>query len=296
MGLIDHIPALAIIQAEGCAPMARAFKAGRDVAEPVVPETRIAILSTGDPGTIYTYLRRLVQQYGGVMDSVADAEAFSAMHTLAKSEGMAVEPATAVAFAGLEKLILQGTISSSECVVVNCSGHTFPVEKHVLGDQWRVDIELSNDQSPAPREGLLSALQHLDEKTTTVLIVDDNPDDALLVRRLLEAKKAYRVFHATDGYTGLSEARRRRPDLIVLDLTMPNMDGFSVLQELKLDPHTRSIPVIVVSARDVTQSERERLTGQIEALYQKGSLSPRRFVEQVVHVLDVKAAHEEKES
>ncbi len=295
MGLIDRVPALAVIQAEGCAPMVRAFKAGREVADPVIPETRIAILSTGDPGAIYTHLWRIIRRFGGTMESVSDAAAFTAMHTLAKSEGMAVEPAAAVAFAGLEGLVRQGKIGPDESVVVNCSGHTFPVEKHVLGDQWRVDIELSSDQSPAPREGLLSALASLDEKTTTVLIVDDNPDDALLTRRLLEARKAYRVFHATDGVAGLAEARQRLPDLIVLDLTMPNMDGFTVLQELKLDTRTQNIPVIVVSARDITTAERERLSGQIEALYQKGSLSPRKFVEQVVQVLDVKALHEQKD-
>mgnify|MGYP003406986790 CR=1 FL=1 len=79
----------------------------------------------------------------------------------------------------MEKLIRAGQVCSDETVVVNCTGHTFPVEKHVLGDQWRVDIHLSDDQSPAPREGLQAALENLDEKTTTVLVVDDNPNDAL---------------------------------------------------------------------------------------------------------------------
>ncbi len=292
MGLIDRIPALAVIQAEGCAPMVRAFKAGRDTAEPVIPQTRIAILSTGDPGKTYTHLWRITQRFGGVMESVTDAAAFTAMQTLAKTEGMAVEPATAVAFAGLEKLVHAGTIIGDELVVVNCTGHTFPVEKHVLGDQWRVDIHLSDDQSPAPREGLQAALENLDEKATTVLLVDDNPDDALLIQRLLEAKKAYRVFHATDGEAGLAQARQRLTDLIITDLTMPERDGFGVLEELKRDPRTRDIPVIVVSAKDITPDERRRLQGHIEALYQKGSLSPRAFVEQVVQVLGDKPPRE----
>jgi threonine synthase len=101
MGLINKIPKLAVIQAEGCSPMVKAFKAGKDVAEPVIPDTRIIILSTGDPGKSYTYLWNLIQQYGGTMESVTDAEAFASMRSLAKSEGMAVEPATSVAFAGL---------------------------------------------------------------------------------------------------------------------------------------------------------------------------------------------------
>ena len=286
MGLISHVPKLGIIQAEGCAPMVSAFKAGKDTADAIIPETSIIILSTGDPGKAYTYLWKLTQQYGGVMESVSDSEAFQAMRSLAKTEGMAVEPATAVAFAGLEKLIRNGTIQSDEKVVVNCTGHTFPVEKHVLGDQFAVDVHLSKDQSPAPREGLQAALENLDEKTKTVLLVDDNSDDALLIRRLLEGRKSYRVFYAKDGWEGLSLARQKLPDLIVSDLTMPGVDGFGLVEELKLDPRTKNIPVVIVSAKDITPEERKRLNGHIEAVYQKGSLPTRKFVDQVITVIE----------
>jgi len=286
MGLIDRIPKLAIIQAEGCSPMVQAFKAGKDTAELVIPDTSIIILSTGDPGASYTHLWNLTQKYGGVMESVTDAEAFAAMRSLAKSEGMAVEPATSVAFAGLEKLLKNKVIHTEEMVVVNCTGHTFPVEKHVLGDQWAVDVHLSEGQAPAPREGLQAALENLDEKATTVLLIDDNPDDALLIRRILEARKSYRVFHAKDGWEGLSMARQKLPDLIVSDLTMPGIDGFGLVEELKLDPRTTNIPIVVVSAKDITDEERRRLNGHIQALYQKGSLTPRKFVEQVVQTIE----------
>jgi threonine synthase len=286
MGLIDRIPKLAVIQAEGCSPMVKAFKQGKDTAEAVIPDTSIIILSTGDPGTSYTHLWNLTQKYGGVMESVSDAEAFAAMRSLAKSEGMAVEPATSVAFAGLEKLLKDGIISPDETVVVNCTGHTFPVEKHVLGDQWAVDVHLSESQAPAPREGLQAALENLDEKTTTVLLIDDNDDDALLIRRILEARKAYRVFHARDGWEGLAQARQKIPDLIVTDLTMPGIDGFGLVEELKLDPRTVNIPIVVVSAKDITREERKRLNGHIEAVYQKGSITPRKFVEQVVQAIE----------
>jgi threonine synthase len=288
MGLISKVPKLAIIQAEGCSPMVQAFKAGSDTAEAIVPDTRIIILSTGDPGKSYTYLWSLIQKFGGTMQAVSDADAFSAMRTLAKSEGMAVEPATAVAFAGYEKMRKEGIIREEELVIVNCTGHTFPVEKHVLGDQWAMDVHLSKDQSPAPREGLQSALENLDETTTTILLVDDNPDDALLIRRLLEGRKKYRMYHAKDGWEGLSMARQKLPDLIVSDLTMPGMDGFSLVEELKLDPRTRDIPVVVVSAKDITVEERKRLNGHIEAVYQKGALPTRKFVDQVIQVIEDK--------
>ena len=295
MGLINKVPKLAIIQAEGCAPMVHAFKAGKDVATPIVPDTRIIILSTGDPSKAYTYLWNLTQQYGGVMESVTDLEAYEAMKALAKSEGMAVEPATSVAFAGFQKLSKQGVIGKDELVAINCTGHTFPVEKHVLGDQWAVDVHLSKDQSPAPREGLQAALENLDEKTTTVLLIDDNSDDALLIRRLLEGRKNYRMYHANDGWEGLSVARQKLPDLIVSDLTMPGIDGFGLVEELKLDPRTRHIPVVVVSAKDITEEERSRLNGHIEALYQKGSLPTRKFVDKVIGVIEDKMEEKSKE-
>lgn len=294
MGLINKIPKLAIIQAEGCAPMVNAFKAGKDTADPVVPDTRIIILSTGDPGKTYTYLWNLTQQYGGAMESVTDLEAYNAMKSLAKSEGMAVEPATAVAFAGFEKLSKSGKIRKDELAVINCTGHTFPVEKHVLGEQWAVDVHLSKDQSPAPREGLQAALENLDETTTTVLLVDDNEDDALLIRRLLESKKNYRMYHAKDGWEGLSIARQKLPDLIVSDLTMPGIDGFGFVEELKLDPRTKDIPIVVVSAKDITLDERKRLNGHIEAVYQKGSLPTRKFVDQVINVIEDKIEEKSK--
>jgi len=200
-----------------------------------------------------------------------------------------VEPASAVAFAGLEKLLQAGAIGAEARVVLNCSGHTFPVEKHVLGDEWGVDVALG--ETAARREGLQAALERLDEKTTSVLVVDDNRDDAALIKRILETQKPYRVFEATDGWDGLAQARQRLPDLIILDLMLPQLDGFGLLEELKLDKRTRQIPIVVVSAKDITAEERQRLEGHIEAIYQKGTLPPRAFVEQVVEVLGHKTAH-----
>ena len=294
MGLIDRVPKLGIIQATGCAPMVQAFKAGLSVAQPVVSSTLIAILSTGDPGAMYTRLWQLTQAYGGAMESVSDEAAFAAMRRLAQAEGLAVEPATAVAFAGLETLLASGQIASDELVVVNGTGHTFPVEKHVLPEQWNINLHLTDTQQSVPQAGLLVALEHLDEKTTTVLLVDDNADDALLIKRLLETRKSYRVYHVTDGEAGLAAARERLPDLIVLDLTMPRLNGFEVLAALRSDPATHAIPVIVVSAKDISAAEQQWLTAQASALYQKGSLPTRAFVEQVVEVINTKKQQEER--
>ena len=112
MGLSSHEPNVAIIQVEGCAPMVHAWHQGLDTAVPVKsPHTLIATLATGDPGRTYTTLRQKMKAAsGGVFESVTDEEAFRAMHFLAKMEGLSIEPAAAVSFAGLVKLVRAGKI------------------------------------------------------------------------------------------------------------------------------------------------------------------------------------------
>jgi threonine synthase len=117
MGLIEKIPALGPIQSEGCAPMVDGWKKGLEDAVPVsTPQTHIETLATGDPGRAYKLLRREVDETHGAFDSVTDEEAFRAMHVLAKMEGISAEPAAAVAFAGLFKLVRAGTIKPTDLV------------------------------------------------------------------------------------------------------------------------------------------------------------------------------------
>ncbi|HXW00592.1 MAG TPA: pyridoxal-phosphate dependent enzyme [Anaerolineae bacterium] len=288
MGLIDRVPKIGTIQVSGCSPMVQAFAAGKSKAEPVVPETRITVLATGDPGMSYELLFKASQTYGGHMLDVTDEEAFAAMRLLAKTEGISVEPATAVAFSGLDKLVEQGIIKTDEIVVVNCSGHTFPVEKYIMDEENVLDVRLTEPTiipKGAPVDGLGAALKRLDEQVTTIVVIDDNPMDSRLIRRLLQAKKPYRVFEANSAMEGLEIIRDRLPDLVVSDLTMPEMDGFALLEELKKDPLTAKIPVIVVSAKDLTPEDEKRLAGQTASIWLKGSFSTQDLVEHVVGTL-----------
>jgi threonine synthase len=293
MGFIDRIPKLAVIQAEGCAPMPRAFKAGKEVAEVVSnPQTHIATLSTGNPGAAYSMLRGIILEHGGTMEMVSDEEAFRAMHVMAKMEGISVEPAAAVAFAGLFKLIASGEIGPEETVVVNCSGHTFPVTQELLGDEWEVSFDVPQPASatpipagPVPQEGLLSALERLDRRVNHILIVDDNVDARRLLRRILQARGHYTLFEAENGRQALDMASTARPDLILLDLMMPEMDGFAVLEALKRNEALRDIPVIVITAKELTLQERQRLAGQADSLLQKGSFTDLDMLDEVVDAL-----------
>lgn len=284
VGLIDKVPKLAIIQVEGCAPMVEAFAQGLTEARPVIPATRITVLATGDPGKSYTLLREGILKHGGEMIAVDDGQAFRSMRRLARTEGFSVEPATAVAFAGLEKLLALGKIAPNETVVVNCSGHTFPAEKHVLEDQYILDLELGA-AAAQQQEGLVAALESLDEQITTIVVIDDNSNDSRLIRRLLQANKRYRVFEANNPLDGLDLVRQRRPDLIISDLMMPQIDGFVLLDTLKNDPETAHIPVIIISGKALTAAEKARLAGHADSLWTKGSFRTQDLVRHVVTTL-----------
>ncbi len=301
MGLTDRMPRLAIVQVEGCSPMVKAWEQNLEEAEPVVPHTRIAVLATGAPGRAYHILRDACLETGGAMISVDDGAAFRAMRRVARAEGYSMEPATAVAFAGLEKMVNEGVLHPDETIVINCSGHTFPAEKHVLEDQYVLDLQLGQeDAEMAPssqiEEGLDAALAHLDEQVTTVVIIDDNPQDSRLIRRLLQSYKNYRVFEANDARDGFDLVKQRKPDLVVSDLTMPDMDGFELLEALKSDAETRDIPVMVVSAKTLTPEERHRLEGLVNSLWQKGSFNTRELVDHVVQTLGVDDDEEQSPS
>jgi len=282
MGWVDRIPSFAPIQAEGCAPMVDSWKKGLDKAEPVKsPKTRIETLATGDPGRSYEFLRQYVNNTNGVFESVSDEDAFRAMHVLAKMEGISAEPAAAVAFAGLFKLIRAGVIKPSDTVVVNCTGHTMPAEPSILGDNWSRDIKFPTVEE-TPQEGLLSALtQVAPERFPKIVIVEDTDEARRLIRRILQSQGNFTIMEATNGREGLELIQHELPDLIILDLMMPEMDGFTVIESLRAHPETATIPVIVATAKELTPDEKNRLSGQIQSLMQKGDFLNDEFLEEV---------------
>ncbi len=275
LGLVDNAPKLALFQTSGCAPMAQSFHKGLEKAENVDnPVTDITTLATGVPGMSYEVLRELVLDNGGTIDAITDHEAFQALHVVAKMDGISVEPATAVAFAGLFKMIRTGQIKPDETVVINCSGHTFPVEKHIIGEHYTHDMDLpyvDEDESPSRQEGLLTALEELDSRVQRIAIIEDNPDAARLIRRILQAQGDFLIEEANNGIDGLRLIKATQPNLVILDLMMPGLDGFGIVEAMKEDPSLKETPIIVITAKELSTFERNRLNGKIKALLQKGS-------------------------
>ncbi|HJW84619.1 MAG TPA: response regulator, partial [Anaerolineae bacterium] len=140
---------------------------------------------------------------------------------------------------------------------------------------------------PITEAELLRALERVDHRspTQTVLVIDDEPDAVRLVRRMLEARSGFRVLEASGGAHGIASVQADRPDVVLLDLMMPGVDGFSVLENIKTGSLTRNIPVIVITAKELTNEDRARLDGKVTALLNKGGLDPEHLLAEIASAL-----------
>jgi CheY-like chemotaxis protein len=117
-------------------------------------------------------------------------------------------------------------------------------------------------------------------------VVDDDPQVADLVRQLLEGEP-YEITAAADGAEGLELVAKARPDLILLDLMMPRMDGFTFIERLRQDPGARGIPVVVLTALSPSASEVRALADRVHAIVQKVGLERDAFLRDLAGALDV---------
>ncbi|MBF0310922.1 MAG: response regulator [Magnetococcales bacterium] len=144
-------------------------------------------------------------------------------------------------------------------------------------------------QKPVAREELIGALRHLgfhhvDGPPCKVLIVDDDPKAVELLAAYL-AEPGYVVLRAYGGAEGIAMARREKPDLVLLDLLMPGVTGFDVVEALRHDPETVAISIIVVSARQLTVEEHALLNSQVVAILDKAEFNPGYFMAEVRRAL-----------
>ncbi|MCK5706784.1 MAG: response regulator [Candidatus Aureabacteria bacterium] len=137
---------------------------------------------------------------------------------------------------------------------------------------------------PVAEDDLLSVLKRIKLKGKKVIVIDDSHLDVLLVSKILE-KWDYEIFKAHDGKEGLDKINQIMPHVIILDLDMPVMDGFQVVDKLKRREATKMIPVIIVTAKDLTEKEKKSLAGKIDALIMKSHLTEESLMETLFDVL-----------
>ncbi len=159
-----------------------------------------------------------------------------------------------------------------------------PAEQYLFAEGWTRDVDLrtKEEQVMTPQEGLLSALNNVTpNRFSRVAVVDDTAEARRLIRRILQSQGDFEIYEATNGREAIELVSRELPDLVILDLMMPEVDGFAVLDELRSKPETANIPVIVATAKELTVDEKSRLQGQIQSLMLKGDFLNDEFLEEV---------------
>jgi CheY-like chemotaxis protein len=149
-------------------------------------------------------------------------------------------------------------------------------------------------QKPIRMDELERGLRRLgferDGPGATALVVDDDARAVELVARPLQQLGCV-VLRAYGGAEGIELARRCGPDMIMLDLEMPEVSGFEVVDALKGDPATAGIPIVIVTARDLGPEDRRRLKGRIQELVDKVGFDEGRFLGEVRRALSQGAVH-----
>jgi PAS domain S-box-containing protein len=132
---------------------------------------------------------------------------------------------------------------------------------------------------------ILSRYQQPGDQPHCVLLVEDDKVTREMTARVLE-KADWQVIEAGNGREALEQLARQKPQLILLDLMMPVMDGFDFLIEMRATPAWRNIPVIVVTAKDLTEEDRRILSGKVEQILEKGACSHGQVVDLIRQVVD----------
>ncbi len=150
-----------------------------------------------------------------------------------------------------------------------------PVIMLTIGDNQNLGYTLGATDylsKPIDRERLVSVLMRYrtGESVASALVIEDDPDSRELLRRALEGE-GWKVRTAQNGRVALDVIAEQRPGIILLDLMMPEMDGFEFVSVLRRQPERRNIPIIVITAKDLTSDERLRLNGYVSRVLQKGA-------------------------
>lgn len=151
-----------------------------------------------------------------------------------------------------------------------------PVVLHTMLDNKTMGFALGAAEyltKPVERDRLVGVLNRFASRQSAgpVLIVEDDADTRHAVRRAVEAE-GWRVADAENGRVALERMSETTPAAIILDLVMPEMDGFEFLDAIRKESNWENIPVVVVTAKELTADDRQRLQGSVERVLQKGSL------------------------
>lgn len=161
------------------------------------------------------------------------------------------------------------------------------VDKKALGFRLGASAYLLKPLDPtAVNEALRRVLGSDKNQQKHVLVVDDDPMVAVMLRQILPEAE-FMLDAALDGQAALDAVAQSRPDIILLDIVMPRLDGFGVIEVLRANPQTRDIPIIVISAKELTHEESERLRSSVTAVMKKQGFEGEILVREISDALKI---------
>ena len=170
-----------------------------------------------------------------------------------------------------------------------------PVVMATILDEKQLGFSLGASDyltKPIDRATLLATVDRVVTRSpgAHVLVVEDDEGTRATLKRTLE-RAGWQVSEAENGQVGLELLRAQQPALVLLDLLMPEMDGFEFLETLRASEAWKRLPVVVITAKTLTDSDRRRLNGGVEAIVQKGGRSPDELLGEIRGLLAAHAAH-----
>jgi CheY-like chemotaxis protein len=225
------------------------------------------VLVIDDEASVRTIMRRFLLREGLSVDEAASGEAGLQMARETRPDAITLD----VMMPGMDGWSVLAALKADPelCDV--------PVIMLTIVDDKRMGFSLGASEyltKPIDREQLrrvLAKYRHGGEHGS-VLVVEDDPAASELLRRTLEGE-GWKVTVTRNGREALEQMDREEPALILLDLMMPEMDGFEFLSEIRSLPRASTVPVIVVTAKELTSAERAQLNGQVTTVLQKGNHS-----------------------
>ena len=239
--------------------------AGRNGAEPGDAGSRVLVVD--DDPAVHDLLRRFLGKEGFRVEGALNGE-----------EGLRrareTRPDVVVLDVMMPRMDGWATLSALKCDPDICD---IPVIMLTMVDDRNLGFALGASEyltKPVERDKLVDVLARYraDPGDCRILVVEDDAPTRSLMRRLLE-KEGWQVAEAENGRLGLECLDSVRPNLVLLDIMMPEVDGFEFVAEVRRRPEWRSLPIVVVTAKDLTDEDRLRLNGHVTRILQKGGYS-----------------------
>jgi CheY-like chemotaxis protein len=241
----------------------------------VVPESADLILIIDDDPTVLDLMRRFLNKEGFRVEIATGGEAGLRLAKELRPSAITLD----VMMPGMDGwAVLTALKANPELAHI-------PVVMVTMVDEKNLGYALGASDyltKPIDRSRLVAILNkyRCSRPLCTVLLVEDDPPTREMMRRMLE-KENWQVIEAENGRIALEQVNVKAPELILLDLMMPEMDGFQFITVLRQTPEWRTIPIVVVTAMNLTEKDRQQLNGSVIQILQKGAYTRDQLLSEV---------------